>query len=104
MTAGKALRFYTQEKRMHAHVPVYRWILSTAKALRIEGGTAFRGIESFGHDGQWHADHFFELQGDLPIEVLILTSEEKADRLLSHIRAAKLDIFYTETNIQFGTL
>ena len=62
---GTLLRFYVHENRRHHHVLLYDWLLEEAKKLGIRGGSAFRAIAGFGRHGILHAEHFFELAGDV---------------------------------------
>lgn len=99
---GTYLKFYVHENRTHHHVVVYEWLLEQAKKLGIHGGSAFKAMAGFGRHGVLHEDHFFELAGDLPVEVVFVVSDEEADRLLSLIRAEKLSLFYVRMSAEYG--
>ncbi len=60
---GTYLKFYVQEKRKHEHILLYEWILERAKALGVQGGSAFRAIAGFGRHGTLHEEHFFVTKG-----------------------------------------
>ena len=49
-----------------------------------------------------HEDHFFELAGDLPVEVVFMVSEEEAERLLEMIRSEGLTLFYIKLPAEYG--
>ncbi len=43
-------------------------------------------MAGYGHHGRMHSQHFFELQGDLPVEVVFALSEAQAEALLTKLR------------------
>jgi PII-like signaling protein len=91
---GTLLRFYVHENRKHRHRLLYEWLLEQAKAIGIQGGSAFRAIAGFGRHGILHEEHFFELAGDLTVEIDFAVSDDEAQRLLERIRAEAISIFY----------
>lgn len=99
---GTYLKFYVHENRMHSRQLVYEWLLEKAKGLGIHGGSAFRAIAGFGRHGVLHEDHFFELAGDLPVEVVFVVSDEEAERILTLIRDERLTLFYVRMPIDYG--
>ena len=99
---GVNLRVYTSENRKHQGLLVYEWLLEQAKTLGIHGGSAFRAIAGFGRHGKMHEQHFFELAGEEPVVVDFIVSQEEADRLLEHIRAQQLQLFYARLPAEFG--
>ena len=101
---GTSLRFYVHENRKHHHKLVYEWLLEEAKKIGIQGGSVFRAIASFGRHGVLHEDHFFELAGDLPVEVVFFVSDDEAERLMALIRAEKLSLFYVRTPAEYGVV
>ncbi len=101
---GTCLRFYVHEnRRLHGRL-AYEWLLEQAKKLGIHGGSAFRAIAGYGRHGVLHEDHFFELAGDLPVEVLFFVTDEEADRLLDLVRAENVSIFYARMPVEFGVI
>ncbi|HCA26941.1 MAG TPA: hypothetical protein DEP05_04760 [Betaproteobacteria bacterium] len=102
---GTYLKFYVHENRKHHHLLVYEWLLERAKKLGIHGGSVFRSIAGFGRHGVLHEDHFFELAGDLPVEVVFVVSDEEAERFLDLIREENLSLFYVKVlAVEFGIL
>jgi PII-like signaling protein len=91
---GSYLKFYVHEKRRLHGVLAYEWLLEQARALGLHGGSAFRAIAGFGRHGVLHEDHFFELAGDLPVEVGFVVADDEADRLLDHLRTQQVSLFY----------
>jgi PII-like signaling protein len=101
---GVYLRFYMAENRKHRHILLYEWLLEHAKRLGIHGGSAFRGIAGFGRHGVLHEQHFFELAGELPVEVEFLVREEEAESLLASLRAEKINVVYAKAPAEIGVL
>lgn len=99
---GVYLKFYVQESTRHHGILAYEWLLEQAKTLGIHGGTAFKAIAGFGRRGQLHEDHFFELSGDLPVEVGFAVSEEEAQRLLEYLSHEQLALFYIKAPVEIG--
>lgn len=101
---GVYLKFYVQEKRQHHGILAYEWLLETARKLGIHGGSAFRAIAGFGRHGRLHEEHFFELAGDLSVEVGFALTEEEAQRLLAHLAGEKLELFYIKVPLEMGVV
>ena len=101
---GCYLKFYVQERRRLHGLLAYEWILEKAKEAGIHGGSAFRAIAGYGRHGVLHEDHFFELAGDLPVEVGFAVADDDAERLLALLRAEQVSLFYLRVPIEFGIL
>lgn len=99
---GVCWKFFMGEAQRHGSELLYEWLLEQAKGMGIAGGTAIRAIAGFGRHGRLHEETFFELAGDLPVEVEFLLSEPQAERLLALIRAEKLQLFYVRMPAEFG--
>jgi PII-like signaling protein len=100
--AAVYLKFYVGEGHRHAGRLVYEWVLEQAKDIGVHGGSAFRAIAGFGRRGVLHEQHFFELAGDLPIEVAFVLSEAQAQALLAAVSDAGLSLFFVRMPVQFG--
>jgi PII-like signaling protein len=101
---GICLKFYVHEHRRHHGILLYEWLLERAKKLGIHGGSAFRAIAGFGRHGILHEDHFFELAGNLPVEVVFMVGEEEAARLLELIEQEKVHVFYVKMPAEYGVV
>jgi uncharacterized protein len=101
---GTLLRFYVHENRKYHHILLYEYLLEQAKRLGIHGGSAFRAIAGFGRHGILHEEHFFELAGDLTVEIDFAVTDEEADQLLDFIRGERISIFYVRMPIEFGVI
>lgn len=99
---GTYLRFYVHENRKHHSILIYEWLLEAAKKAGIHGGSAFRAIAGFGRHGILHEQHFFELAGDLTVEVEFLLSDEQADMLLGVLKKENVRVFYSRAPAEFG--
>jgi len=101
---GTLLRFYVHENRKHRRRLLYEWLLEQAKQLGIHGGSAFRAIAGFGRHGVLHEEHFFELAGDLTVEIDFAVSDDDAQRLIDRLTAERISIFYVRIPIEYGTV
>ncbi len=99
---GTYLRFYVHENRKHHGILLYEWLLERAKKAGIHGGSAFRAVAGFGRHGVLHEQHFFELAGDLTVEVEFLLSEEQAEMLLGIMHAEGIRVVYAKAPADFG--
>jgi uncharacterized protein len=101
---GTYLKFYVHEHRRHQGILLYEWLLERAKKLGIHGGSAFRAIAGFGRNGVLHEDHFFELAGNLPVEVVFMVSDEEAAQLLHSIEQESIRVFYIKVPAEYGVI
>ncbi len=101
---GTYLKFYVHEHRRHHGILLYEWLLERARKLGIHGGSAFRAIAGFGRHGILHEDHFFELAGNLTVEVVFMISDEEAAQFLKVIEQEKVRVFYVRTSAEYGVL
>lgn len=99
---GIYLKFYITEKHKHGGISVYEWLLERAKGIGIHGGSAFRAMAGFGRHHRLHEDHFFELAGDLPVEVGFVVTADEAQMLFDLIDAEGLSLFYIKLPVEFG--
>lgn len=99
---GIYLKFYVAENHKLGATCVYEWLLERAREIGIHGGSAFRAIAGYGRHRTLHEDHFFELQGTLPVEVGFLVTEDEAQALFELIDAAGLSLFYLKLPAEFG--
>lgn len=100
---GVYLKFYVQEGTRHHGLLAYQWLLDQARALGIRGGTVFRAMAGYGRHGL-HEQHFFELAGDVPVEVSFAVTEAQATQLLERLAGEALPLFYLRTPIEMGVV
>ncbi len=98
------LKFYVTEKQQHEGVPLYDWLLVQAKKLGIPGGSAFRAIAGYGRHGHLHEETFFELGGEMPVQVEFVLNAHDADALVNAARLPRLNIFYVRYPVESGTV
>lgn len=98
---GYQLKFFTQQDRKHAGLPLAQWLLEEARRQGVRGATLMTASEGFGKTGRIHYAHFFEL-ADQPQEVTMAVSEEESERIFAVIRTADVKLFYVKTPIEFG--
>jgi len=101
---GAYLRFYAHENRKVHGMLFYEWLLDRAKRLGIHGGTAFKAMAGFGRHGVVHEAKFFELAGDLTVEVEFIVTDEEAAKLLDLVREARIRVFYARVPAQFDII
>lgn len=99
---GTYLRFYVHENRTHHGILLYEWLLEAGKKIGIQGGSAFRAMAGYGRHGVLHEQHFFELAGDLTVEVEFVATEAEAAKLVDLIRAEKIRVFYAKVAAEFA--
>ena len=85
---GKLLRVFIGENDRHAGMPLYEWIVRTARENGLAGATVLRGLEGFGAASRLHTAKILRLSSDLPIVVEIVDTDEKIEKLLTIIDAA----------------
>jgi len=99
---GVQLRLFCLEKQRHDGLLLYEWLLSRAREMGIRGGAAFREIAGYGRHDRMHSEFFFELAGDLPVEVMFVTSESEASQLLAAIESQKIVLYYVKSPCEYG--
>ena len=100
---GSVLRFFVHEGERHGGELLFEWLLQEARRVGIPGGSAFRAIAGYGRHGVLHEQTFFELAGNLPVQVVFFTRRELAERLLERVAAAGLRLVYSQSEAEFGT-
>jgi PII-like signaling protein len=88
------LKFFVVENQRHDGQPVYQWLLRQASRAGLPGGSAFRAIAGFGRHHKLHEAHFYELAGELPMEVVFVASQEQAADLAALVAEAGLSLFH----------
>ncbi len=98
------LKFYLTEKQRHNGKLLYEWLLEEARKIGVEGGSAFRSIAGYGRHGQMHDESFFELAGELPIQVEFVLEAQLADKFLEVLHSYQLNLFYMRYSVTSGFL
>jgi PII-like signaling protein len=98
------LKFYVTEKQRHNGTLLYEWLLEQAKVLGLPGGSVFRAIAGFGRHGRLHEETFFELAGEMPVQVEFVLTDAMADKLIETLRPHKLNLFYVRYALESGVL
>lgn len=100
---GFLVIFFTQQNRRYQGKMLGDWIVDLAKEMGLRGATLSTGIEGFGHTGQLHSSHFFEL-ADQPTEIRMAITEDESERLLERLELEEISVFYIKTPIEMGTV
>jgi PII-like signaling protein len=95
------LQVFVTEAHHHHGKLTYEWLLDTAQAMGIGGGSAFRALAGFGRHGR-HDVGFFELAGELPVVVEFFVDATLADQLLKTIAEAGLKLVYAKLPAETG--
>jgi uncharacterized protein len=98
------LKFYVSEKQRHDGKMLYEWLLEEAKRQGMPGGSVFRAIAGYGRHGHLHEETFFELAGELPLQIEFVLETGKADHLLDSLRSQNLNLFYVRYPVETGTV
>ena len=98
------LKFYVAEKQRHKGTLLYEWLLEEAKKMGAPGGFAFRSIAGFGRHGRMHEETFFELAGELPVQIEFVLDEALADKFIVELRVHKLNLFYVRYAVDSGVI
>lgn len=96
------LTFYVSEKQYHHGKLFYEWLLEEAKALGVHGGSAFHAIAGFGRHGRLHENTFFELAGELAVQVVFIVDEEMTEQVLGRVHSQGMDVFYVKHPVNAG--
>ena len=101
---GSILRFYVPEGEREDGQLLWEWILRRASDLGIRGGSAFKAMAGFGQRHEMHEARFFELAGDLAVEVQFVVTTAEQEKLLELLASLKTPLFYASTPATFGVL
>jgi uncharacterized protein len=101
---GSLFRFYVHENHRHRHRLTWEWLLEEANKLGIRGGSAFKAMAGFGRHHRLHEAHFFEVAGELAIEVEFIVTDEEAAKLLELLHREKVRLFYAQIPARFGVV
>lgn len=96
------LKFYLMEKQHHHGKLMYEWVLEHARALGLPGGSVFRAVAGFGRHGHLHEETFFELGGELPVQVEFVLDAKQAERLLATLREEKIKLPFVRYAVESG--
>ena len=99
---GFLVIFFTQQNRRYQGKMLGDWIVDLAKEMGLRGATLSTSIEGFGHTGQLHSSHFFEL-ADQPTEIRMAITEDESERLFKRLELEEICVFYIKTPIEMGT-
>lgn len=98
------LKVYLNEKQRHGGTLLYEWLLNEAQRAGVKGGSVLKSIAGFGRHGLMHDESFFELAGELPIQIEFVLDKSMADNFIEVLRAQKLNLFYTCYPVESGYL
>jgi uncharacterized protein len=85
---GHLLRIFIGESDRHNGMPLYEWIVKTAKEFNLAGATVLRGIEGYGAHSRIHTAKILRLSDDLPIIIEIVDTIDKIEAFMPIIDEA----------------
>jgi PII-like signaling protein len=100
---GYQLTFYTEKNRKHGHQTVCEWLMQEVRKMGIHGVTVINCAEGVGHAGARHAAHVLKLT-DQPLQIILAVTEEEAEKLLEHVRAEHVPLFYMRFPVEYGLI
>lgn len=98
------LKFYVTEKQRHEGEMLHEWLLEEAKRQGVPGGSAYRAIAGYGRHGHLHEETFFELAGEMPVQVEFVLEAGMADQFLGSLRSHNLNLYYIRSTVETGTV
>ncbi|MDA8092709.1 MAG: DUF190 domain-containing protein [Betaproteobacteria bacterium] len=101
---GVYLKFFVLESQKHGGKLLYEWLLEEAQRIGIAGGSVFRAIAGYGRHGVIHEETFFELAGDLPMEVVFAAKPEQTNALIERLKNENLHLVYLQIPAELGVL
>ena len=99
---GVYIKFYLTESQRHDSKLLYEWILEKAKQLGLPGGSVYRAVAGFGRHGHLHSDTFFELSGELPMQVEFVVSSVHAEKLIVALNDEQIKLPYVSYSVEYG--
>jgi PII-like signaling protein len=97
---GKLLRIFIGENDKHDGLPLFEWIVRTAREQGLAGATVLRGLAGFGAHSRLHTAKILRLSDDLPVIVEIVDTEEKIEAFLPLIDAAIVEGLATVEKVE----
>ena len=73
-------------------------------AIPPRPASLLRELMHMGQIIQSHGMHFFELAGDLTVEVEFIVTEDEARQLMDRVRDTKQRVFYASVPAEFGII
>lgn len=99
---GVELKLYLHENRKYQGTLLSEWLLNKAKSLGYNGGSVFKASSGFGRHGIITEEHYFELAGNIPVQVVFILEKIQAKEFLQVLMDEKLDIFYVLSKVLYG--
>ena len=97
------LKFFVIENQRHDGQLLYQWLLREASRWDCREVRHSAPIAGFGRHHVLHEAHFYELAGELPMEVVFVIEREQADQLIARVASAGLSLFHYLMAAESGT-
>jgi uncharacterized protein len=82
---ARRITIFIGESDRYNHKPLYAEIVHRAHQRGLAGASVFRGLEGFGASSRIHTSRLLSLSEDLPLAIIIVDTEERADAFLDEI-------------------
>jgi PII-like signaling protein len=97
---GHLLRIFVGESDQYEGLPLYEWLVRSARKHGLAGATVLRGLEGFGAHSRVHTAKILRLSSDLPIVVEIVDTIEKIESFMPIVDEAVSEGLATLERVQ----
>ena len=82
---GFLLRIVIGEDQRHQRMPLYEWLVTTARSEGVAGATVYRGVMGYGAHSRIKTSSILRLSEDLPMIIELVDTREKLEHFLGII-------------------
>ena len=100
---GVRLEVYMSQFKTHEDLYQFEWLLGKAARMGIKGGTAVKTMAGFGRD-HVRAKSFQHLTANASVIVQFIVSSDDAAKLLQMLKDEQLNVFCTQSAVEFESL
>ncbi|MFV1981480.1 MAG: DUF190 domain-containing protein [Rhodothermia bacterium] len=97
---GHLLRIFVGEADKYHGMPLYEWLVKTAREQGLAGATVLRGLEGFGAHSRVHTAKILRLSNDLPIVIEIVDTIDKIESFMPAVDQAVSEGLATLEKVQ----
>jgi PII-like signaling protein len=97
---GHLLRIFVGESDQYEGLPLFEWLVRSARKHGLAGATVLRGLEGFGAHSRVHTAKILRLSSDLPIVVEIVDTIEKIEAFMPIVDEAVSEGLATLERVQ----
>jgi len=97
---GHLLRIFVGEADKYDGMPLYEWLVKTAREQGLAGATVLRGLAGFGAHSRVHTAKILRLSNNLPIIIEIVDTIDKIEAFLPLVDRAVSEGLATLEKVQ----